>query len=30
VAEALMAQDDDLFSQPPSIEKADVIALEHG
>ena len=30
VAEALMAQADDLFSEPPSIEKADVIALKHG
>jgi len=26
VAEALMAQADDLFSEPPSIEKADVLA----
>ena len=28
VAEALMAQADDLFSEPPSIEKADVLAAK--
>ncbi len=28
VAEALMAQADDLFSEPPSIEKADVLATK--